>query len=74
MEKTLSVYEREFPMELDRWFVNSIQPIGDSIGLAPQMFCHSDGFSSLNMGVTIGGMVQRSVDVRFAEYEDYGKC
>lgn len=73
MEKTLGEYEREFPMELDRWFVDEVQPMGDSIGLSPQMFCHGDGFTSLNMDVTVGGMVQRSVDVRFAKYNDYGK-
>jgi hypothetical protein len=71
MEKTLSVYMDTFPMELDRWFVEFIQPSGGCVGFSPQLFCHSDGVVSENMGIVVPGMVERSVDRRFAELSDY---
>lgn len=70
MSEIINIYDNSFPMELDRYFVNHIQPRGKSIALAPQLFCCQDIFSD-NMNQYQYDMIRRSVDSRFANYEDY---
>jgi GR25 family glycosyltransferase involved in LPS biosynthesis len=70
MKETLEIYERDFPMELDRFFVAEIQPRKKSYGIVPQIFAADDGVSD-NSGRNEQGMLQRSVDSRFAKLTDY---
>lgn len=70
MRELLETYDKEFPMEIDRYLVNHIQPRCQSIATSPQLFCHQDTFSD-NMNQFQYGMVMRSVDSRFANTEDY---
>ena len=70
MKELLSIYDLMFPMELDRYFVNIIQPRNKSIGISPQLFCCQDIYSD-NMGQNQVNMVIRSVDSRFAQLSDY---
>jgi len=69
-EEILSEYKTNFPMELDRYFVNYLQPQGRCIGFTPQLFACQDIWSD-NMSNMQYGMLQRSVDQRFAKLEDY---
>lgn len=71
MEEMVDVYNLEFPMEIDRYFVQNIQTRGGSLAIVPQIFCCQDGVHSDNLGFTPPGMMQKSVDVRFAKLEDY---
>lgn len=71
MEEMVRVYNSEFPMEIDRFFVQNVQPRGGSLAIVPQLFCCQDGVYSDNLGFVPGGMTQKSVDRRFAPYEDY---
>jgi len=71
MREMVQVYNMEFPMEIDRYFVNNIQTRGGSVAIVPQLFCCQDGVYSDNLGFTPGGMIQKSVDRRFVPYEDY---
>lgn len=70
MKETLELYDREFPMELDRHFVTNVQPRGKSYGIVPQVFAAEDGISD-NSGRNETGMLQRSVDARFGNLTDY---
>jgi GR25 family glycosyltransferase involved in LPS biosynthesis len=72
MRHLIEVYADSFPMELDRYFVQYIQPSEEfvSIGISPQIFCAEDGYSD-NSGRNETGMMERSVDIRFAKYTDY---
>jgi GR25 family glycosyltransferase involved in LPS biosynthesis len=70
MVELLEVYDKKFPMELDRYFVNEIQPRNKSYGVSPQLFCAEDGFSDNSKKVEIS-MMERSVDRRFAKLTDY---
>lgn len=70
MKELLEVYAKTFPMELDRYFVNIIQPRGKSYGLSPQLFCAEDGYSD-NSHIVEKSMIERSVDIRFAKHTDY---
>ena len=70
MKEILDVYDKDFPMELDRYFVTQIQPRGKSFGLTPQLFAADDGMSD-NSGKTETMMLDRSIDARFANKIDY---
>ncbi len=70
MSEIVDVYNSSFPMELDRYFVSKIQPRGKSIGVSPQIFCAEDGASD-NSGKVECGMLEKSIDTRFAKYSDY---
>lgn len=70
MKEILEVYDKDFPMELDRYFVTHIQPRGKTIGLTPQLFAADDGVSD-NSGKTETKMLDRSIDARFANKIDY---
>lgn len=71
MQEILSTYRDCFPMELDRYFVNYIQPRGESIAVAPQLFCCQDGQFSDNSKVIEQNMLAKSIDSRFATFDDY---
>lgn len=70
MTEILEIYDKDFPMELDRFFVNHIQPRGKSYGVTPQIFAADDGYSD-NSKIQETGMLQRSIDTRFANLIDY---
>lgn len=70
MKETLDVYEKDFPMELDRYFVTQIQPRGNVIAITPQLFAADDGPSD-NSGKIETMMLDRSIDSRFANKIDY---
>jgi GR25 family glycosyltransferase involved in LPS biosynthesis len=70
MKELLEFYDKEFPMEIDRYLVTQIQPRRRSIGISPQLFACQDIFSD-NMGDNQFNMLQRSVDSRFASHSDY---
>ena len=57
-------------MELDRYFVTHIQPRGLSYAVTPQIFAADDGESD-NSGVNETGMLERSIDARFANVKQY---
>jgi GR25 family glycosyltransferase involved in LPS biosynthesis len=70
MKEILEIYDKDFPMELDRFFVTTIQPRGKSYGVTPQIFAADDGYSD-NSRLQETGMLQRSIDARFANLIDY---
>ena len=70
MNETLDAYDRDFPMELDRYFVSRVQPRNKSYGIIPQIFAAEDGVSD-NSGRNEHGMLQRSIDARFGRVNDY---
>jgi hypothetical protein len=70
MLETLDVYNREFPMELDRYFVNTIQPRGGSVASVPQLFCCDDDIISDNTGWS-EHLSTKSIDRRFSSRQDY---
>lgn len=70
MRETLIAYDKDFPMELDRYFVTNIQPAGRALGLTPQLFAADDGYSD-NSGIVETKMLDRSIDARFASKTDY---
>lgn len=70
MLEILDVYDREFPMEIDRYFVKNIQPRGLSYAITPQLFAATDGYSD-NSGIAEAGMLERSIDARYASQDQY---
>jgi GR25 family glycosyltransferase involved in LPS biosynthesis len=70
MVEMLETYNREFPMEIDRFFVSNVQPRGGSFGIVPQIFAADDGYSDNSHRVETM-MMQRSVDSRFGNLIDY---
>lgn len=70
MRELLEVYDKNFPMELDRYFVNFVQPRNRSYAMVPQLFCAEDGKSD-NSGIVETSMIERSVDARFARHTDF---
>lgn len=70
MKEMLEVYSTDFPMEIDRYFVEHIQPKGTSYGIVPQIFAADDGFSD-NSRTFESSLLERSVDTRFAKLTDY---
>jgi GR25 family glycosyltransferase involved in LPS biosynthesis len=70
MKETLEVYEKDFPMELDRYFVTRIQQTKKCYGVTPQIFAAEDGYSD-NSKIIETDMMSRSVDGRFAKHTDY---
>lgn len=69
-QEILNKYNSEFPMELDRYFVDYIQTQNRCLAITPQIFACQDIWSD-NMQLHQSGMLARSVDARFAKYEDY---
>jgi len=71
MTHMIDLYNREFPMEIDRYFVKHIQPGGGSIAISPQLFCCDDNVHSDNLGYAPSDMILKSIDSRFANPYDY---
>ena len=72
MKECLDIYHNDFPMELDRFFVNHIQNRGGSIAIAPQLFCCDSDIYSDNQGYAPGiSLTTKSVDTRYAKIEEY---
>lgn len=69
-DEILDIYNREFPMELDRFLVEKIQPQMRCLAITPQLFACQDTWSD-NGGWHQTGMLVRSVDARFGKLEDY---
>ena len=70
MKEMIEIYNKDFPMEIDRYFVTHIQPRGGSFAVTPQLFAADDGYSD-NSKIVESGMLQRSIDSRFANLIDY---
>jgi GR25 family glycosyltransferase involved in LPS biosynthesis len=70
MQEILETYDRDFPMELDRFFVTNIQQREGCYGVTPQLFAADDGVSD-NSGRMETLMLERSIDARFANKTDY---
>ena len=70
MKEMIEIYNQNFPMEIDRYFVEFIQPQGKSFGIIPQIFAADDGYSDNSQKIE-SGMLQRSIDSRFAKLTDY---
>lgn len=70
MKETLEIYNRDFPMELDRYFVTRIQQNKKCYGITPQIFAAEDGYSD-NSKIVETDMMTRSIDGRFAKHTDY---
>lgn len=71
MIELLEIYKNSFPMEIDRYFVNVIQPRGNSIAISPQLFSCEDEIYSDNLGFVPPNMKQKSIDTRLANLSDY---
>ncbi len=71
MTELVNTYNDSFPMELDRYFVNTIQPRGNSIAIYPQLFCCQDNIHSDNLGFAPNNMTIKSVDQRFTNISEY---
>jgi GR25 family glycosyltransferase involved in LPS biosynthesis len=71
MNELIKVYNQDFPMELDRYFVQQVQPRSGSIAVAPQLFCCQEGVYSDNSGRVETGMLAKSIDSRFATPDQY---
>ena len=70
MMSVLSEYRENFPMELDRYFVTTIQPENMSYAITPQLFSAEDNLSD-NSHVFENGLLEKSIDSRFAKLQDY---
>ena len=70
MIEMIETYNTSFPMEIDRFFVNTIQPRGGSIAIAPQLFCCDDNIYSDNLGYA-PMLSTKSIDSRFANRNNY---
>ena len=70
MIEMIETYNTSFPMEIDRFFVNTIQPRGGSIAIAPQLFCCDDNIYSDNLGYA-PMLSTKSIDSRFANKNNY---
>ena len=70
MIEMIETYNNSFPMEIDRFFVNTIQPRGGSIAIAPQLFCCDDNIYSDNLGYA-PMLSTKSIDSRFANKNNY---
>lgn len=70
MDNIIDIYDKNFPMELDRYYVLNTQQQKKCLGTSPQLFCVDD-IKSDNLGYDQPGMIERSVDVRYSKHEDY---
>jgi len=70
MKHMVEVYGAQMPMAIDNYYVRMIQKSDEfkSYAVSPQIVCTEDGESDTD-GNTQNGM--KSVDSRFARYEDY---
>jgi GR25 family glycosyltransferase involved in LPS biosynthesis len=71
MKELIDVYQKEFPMEIDRYLVTEVQKRGNSLAIAPQLFCCQDDSFSDNLGFVPPNMREKSIDSRLANLDDY---
>ena len=69
MKKMVELYSEQFPMEIDRYFVNISKEI-KSYGISPQLFTHDYALSN-NTGVIDRNNFAKYIDSRFGKIEDY---
>lgn len=69
MREMVELYNNEFPMEIDRFFVN-IYNDKKCFAIRPQMFAHDYGVSN-NTGFVDNSTFNKSIDTRIAKIEDY---
>ena len=70
MREMIDIYNDNFPMEIDRYFVENVQQQRKSISIWPQLFCH-DVLVSNNNGLVDYSSLQKSIDIRQVKPEDY---
>jgi GR25 family glycosyltransferase involved in LPS biosynthesis len=72
MKYMLDEYDKNFPMEIDRFFVTQVQkdPNWKCYGITPQIFAADDGYSDNSKRIE-NNMLTRSIDSRFASQTDY---
>lgn len=72
MQYVLDHYSRTFEKELDRFFVEDVQPNSEFTvyGSSPQLFASDNGYSD-NDGFDHSNLLLKSVDRRFSELHDY---
>ena len=72
MKHMVDLYGSSYPMEIDRYLVNIIQRRSDfkCYAVSPQCIASEDGYSD-NAGVSWNDLSVKSVDSRFARYQDY---
>jgi hypothetical protein len=70
MKEMVDLYNRDFPMEIDRYFVNNIQQQRKSYAIWTQLFGH-DIMVSNNGGFVDRQSLVKSIDHRGANSEDY---
>ena len=69
MKEMVELYNNEFPMEIDRYFV-SISANKKSYGIRPQLFAHDYGVSN-NTGIVDESTFVKSIDTRIVNINDY---
>jgi GR25 family glycosyltransferase involved in LPS biosynthesis len=72
MKQMVEIYGSGYPMEIDRYLVDIIQrrPEFKCYAVSPQCVASEDGYSD-NAGVVWNDLSTKSVDSRFASYQDY---
>lgn len=70
MQELLELYTNNFPMEIDRYFVENIQQQRKSYAIRPQLFAHDIGVSN-NGGFVDDQSLKKSIDHRFVNENDY---
>jgi len=70
MIETINLYRDKFPMEIDRYFVSSIQPRNKSYAFTPQIFCHGVYLSN-NTNYIDESSYNKSIDYRFSDVKKY---
>lgn len=67
----LTAYSEDFPMEIDRFFVDNVfGKIGNCAGVTPQLFAHMDNMSN-NSNIFETNMLTKSIDARFSNESRY---
>lgn len=72
MKHMVDVYSATYPMEIDRYLVDVIQPGTEfkSYCIRPQVIAGEDGYSD-NAGIVWSGLPTKSIDSRHAVFHDY---
>ena len=70
MRELVDLYKNDFPMEIDRYFVNEIQPKRKCYAVRPQLFAH-DIMKSNNGGFIDDQSLQKSIDHRILNANFY---
>lgn len=70
MSEMIDIYNKSFPMEIDRYFVEFIQRERKSFAVWPQLICH-DILPSNNHGYTDNQSLLKSIDHRGFTSEDF---